>query len=183
VSPSTLVIAALIAAQPSLPSSLTFEQLQSRVPSPPPATGGGGTPAQELTITLVTPRTATPGPGVSAPPPPSQIEVASRRRNVGRVPVERRPELSTDLLVVVGAGSGGDILSWSLARDPRLIRAEQPGPDGLLSGRILYRESADLLVVLPDVPQITQAAIYQPRWTGSEWQLDLIGVAGIGAGR
>ena len=49
----------------------------------------------------------------------------------------------------------------------------------VLTGTVLYRGTVDLLLVLPDSPQIVQAAIYQPHWTGSEWTLDLVGTFGV----
>jgi hypothetical protein len=39
----------------------------------------------------------------------------------------------------------------------------------------LYRARTQFTVVLPDVPQLTQTTLYQPRWTGTSWVLDLIG--------
>lgn len=91
------------------------------------------------------------------------------------MPIERYPELAADKLLIAGTDATGSILAWSLTADPRLVRAEVPGPDGVLTGRLLYRGSADLLAVLPASSSIVQGAVYQPTWTGSEWLLNLVG--------
>ena len=93
----------------------------------------------------------------------------------GRLPRQREPELSSDKVVILARDSGGKILDWQVVPDPRVRRAEAPGPGGELSGRILYRDRADFLFTLPDDPDITRIDFYQPRWTGSNFDLDIIG--------
>jgi hypothetical protein len=109
--------------------------------------------------------------------------VTRRRPGVGALPVERNPELSADQLVVVGAEADGSIVSWSLIKDPRIVRAEQARPDGVLGGRVLYRGEASLLLVLPDSARIVQASIYEPSWTGAEWELTLLGSFNLAVSR
>ena len=165
------------------PAVLTFRELVASVPAAPPAVDGQELGAQELTVTLSAPNgsgAALSSQPAAAPPVAQSFDVLRRRRAVGGLPIERHPELSADQLVVAGLDANGSIVSWSLARDPRLVRAEQPGPDGVLSGRTLYRGSVDLLVVLPDLAQIERGAIYQPVWTGADWQLTMIGSFAVG---
>ena len=177
----------LFAAQPiPAPSALTFRELVASVPAAPPAVDGQEPAAQELTVVLGSPgASGTTLSAQPAAPPPAALNfnVRQRRRAVGGFPIERHPELSDGQLVVAGLDGNGSIVSWSLTRDPRLVRAEQPGPDGVLTGRTLYRGSVDLLVVLPDLAQIEQGAIYQPVWNGADWQLTLIGSFVVGDAR
>jgi CBS domain-containing protein len=53
-------------------------------------------------------------------------------------------------LIVMGAD--GTVLDWRLGRNPRIVRAESPGPDGVLSGSTIQLPSAELLVTVADVP-------------------------------
>ncbi len=99
------------------------------------------------------------------------------------MPIERRPELADGKLLVAGTDETGAILAWSLTTDPRIVRAEVPGADGRLTGRVLYRGSADLLAVLPASSSIVQGAVYQPTWNGSDWLLTLVGTFSVEGGR
>ena len=120
----------------------------------------------------------TPGATLAA----GSFEVVARS-SAGELPVERHPELSADRLLIAGTDASGAILAWSLTTDPRVVRAEVPGPDGRLTGRVVYRGSADLLALLPDASSIVQGAVYQPSWNGSEWSLTLVGTFAVDGAR
>jgi len=111
------------------------------------------------------------------------FEVVARQVSAGSLQRERNPELSADQLVAIGADLTGTMVSWSLIKDPRIVRAEQPGPDGVLTGRILYRATTQLTLALPDLPQLIQVGLYQPRWTGTTWILDLIATFAVAGPR
>jgi hypothetical protein len=137
------------------PATFGFDSLTARVApdAMPPASS-----VQELTVNWnvdVAPAGALLSTN-AAPVPINGFQVVGRRVMVGAMPRERHPELSADQLVVVGAGLDGSPVSWSLIKDPRIVRAEQPGADGVLTGRTLYRASAQLAVVLPNLPQVAQ---------------------------
>ena len=166
--------------------ALAFRELLASMPAAPPAVDGQETAAQELTVVLgAGTASSTILSSQSAAPPPvaSGLDVRQRRRAVGGFPIERHPELSDDQLVVVGLDANGSNVSWSLARDPRVVRAEVSGPNGVLTGRKLYRGSADLVVVLPDLAQIVRGVVYQPAWNGTDWQLTPIGSFAVGGSR
>ncbi len=93
----------------------------------------------------------------------------------GRLPRQREPELSPDKVVIIARDSSGKIRGWQVVADPRVIRSESPAPGGELSGRVLYRDRADFLFALPDDPGIERIDFYQPRWTGINFDLDIIG--------
>jgi hypothetical protein len=91
------------------------------------------------------------------------------------LPRQREPELSSDKVVIIARDSVGKVRDWQVLPDPRIIRAEAPGPGGELSGSVLYRDRADFLFTLPDDPDIERIDFYHPRWTGEKFDLDLIG--------
>ena len=60
-------------------------------------------------------------------------------------------------------------------RDPRLLRAELPGPTGELSGELLYRPEVELLVVVPD--SATMALhVYETYSDGGQFLLRSLGL-------
>jgi hypothetical protein len=153
-------------------SPLPFDALRAAVTSSAAANG-----SQELTVNWNVDTTvgAAPGQNAPAPIPANRFEIAERHVSGGPPARERNPELSPYHLVVVGTDAAGTPLSWSLVADPRIVRAEQPGPDGVLTGAVLYRPQTQFTVTVPDTPQVTQITIYQPRWTGATWVLDPLG--------
>ena len=96
---------------------------------------------------------------------------------------ERQPELSANDLVVVVQDSSGRDIDWRIVPNPRLVRAEAPGPDGLLSGRLFERDDVELLVHIPDVLGADRIQLFSPVWTGKDYRLDPLGQIGIGSGR
>lgn len=107
------------------------------------------------------------------------LRVAGTRRRAGAPPRHRSPELSQDKLMVAAVGAGGKLRWWTLVDDPRLIRAEGPGPDGVLTGQVLYRAAPEFVVAVPDDRTITELRLYHPRWTGEEFVLDLINTVSV----
>ncbi|HEY1304732.1 MAG TPA: hypothetical protein VGF24_14315 [Vicinamibacterales bacterium] len=96
---------------------------------------------------------------------------------------ERQPELSASDLVVVVQDAYGQDVDWRIVPNPRIVRAEVPGPDGLLSGRVIERDDVELLVLIPDVPGADRIQIFSPVWTGKDYRLDPLGQIEIGSGR
>lgn len=88
---------------------------------------------------------------------------------------ERFPQLSYDRLVVVVQDAAGRELDWRLAPNPGIVRADVPGPDGRLRGGTIEIDSVELSIAIPDVEGADRVDIFRPRWTGSEYLLDLVG--------
>jgi hypothetical protein len=107
------------------------------------------------------------------------LRVAGVRRLAGSLPRHRSPELSQDKLMVAAVGAGGKLRWWTLMDDPRLLRAEAPGPDGVLSGQIFYRAEPEFVVNVPEDGGTTELRLYHPRWTGEEFVLDIINTVSI----
>ncbi len=107
--------------------------------------------------------------------PSNLFTVLERRRAVGPLPRQRNPELSSDQIVVVAVGSQGQTIDAQTIPDPRILRAEAPGPTGELSGEVLHHAKTELLIAIPDDPRIVELRLYQPRWTGTVFVLDPLG--------
>lgn len=99
---------------------------------------------------------------------------ASARRD-GALPKQRSAELSPTQVVVVALDAEGRMRWCGLVADPRLLRAEVPGPDGVLSGQVIYRESAEFVIQYPDDEAVTEVRLYHPDWDGQKFSLELVG--------
>lgn len=99
---------------------------------------------------------------------------ASARRD-GALPKQRSAELSPVQVVVVALDAEGRMRWCGLVTDPRLLRAEVPGPDGELTGQVIYRESAEFVVQYPDDELVTEVRLYHPDWDGQKFSLELVG--------
>ena len=112
-------------------------------------------------------------------PSAHRISVIDQKVIRGTLPIQRNPQLSEDQLVIVALNAQGNEVTRLYHHDPRLIRAETADPDGKLTTENLYRESVEFVIALPRIPAIKSILILQPRWTGSEFQLDAIGKTDI----
>ena len=109
----------------------------------------------------------------------ADAQLLRRVRGVGPLPAERDPQLSTDHLVVVSSDAAGREIDWRLVLDPRLIRAEVPDDQGRLTGRLLQRTEANLLVEIPDGLDIVRVRVYAPEWTSGGFLLRLVATADL----
>lgn len=105
--------------------------------------------------------------------PVNRFEVVSRSSLAGPLVRERDPQWSEHDLVVIAVNAAGQETSWQKVRDPRILRSEQPGPTGELSGTILIRPDVELLVVLPD--GAVSLVVYETAWAGEQFVLRQLG--------
>lgn len=96
-------------------------------------------------------------------------------RREGGLPKQRSAELSPTHIVVVAFDAEGHMRWCGLVADPRLLRAEAPGPDGQLTGQVLYKESAEFVIQYPDDEAVTEVRLYHPDWDGQKFSLALVG--------
>jgi len=111
---------------------------------------------------------------VEGQPPPATFTTLERRRAAGTLMRHRSLDLASDQIVISGLNAAGVEIYRGVMADPRILRAEAPGPTGELAGRVLYRAATEFLVDLPDDPALTEVKLYHPRWTGTAFALDLI---------
>jgi hypothetical protein len=107
---------------------------------------------------------------------PSLFTLLERRRIQGWLPRQRNPELLSEQIVVVAMDAQGFEVDWQLISDPRILRSEGPGPLGELSGMVLHQAMTELPITVPDDPAITELRLYHPRWTGTAFALDFLGM-------
>ncbi|MGH8614967.1 MAG: hypothetical protein ACREYF_23835 [Gammaproteobacteria bacterium] len=113
-------------------------------------------------------------------PTDNTATVLSQRRIRGELPKQRNPELSQQHLFVVGLNAQGEETSRTVMLDPRILRAETAESSGqLTSSELFYRNDVIFSVTIPDDASAIALRIYQPRWTGTEFALDLIGEANL----
>lgn len=93
----------------------------------------------------------------------------------GALPKQRSAELSPTQVVVVALDAEGRMRWCGLVEDPRQLRAEVPGPDGELTGRVIYKESAEFVVSYPDDESIREIRLYHPEWDGQKFSLAPVG--------
>jgi hypothetical protein len=101
--------------------------------------------------------------------------VLDRRDLAVGVVRERDPQLAADRLVVIAVDAAGATVDWRIVADPTVLRAEEPDPTGLLSGRTLTQPAAELRVALAADPRISEIRLYKPRWTGTAFVLEPLG--------
>lgn len=109
--------------------------------------------------------------------PGKRVKILKRRKTTQTVRRKRYPELSSKHIVIIARNKKGEEIDQSVLLDPRLIRAEIFSPESgqiVHSGKI-YRADVDFIVDLPDDDGIDRIEFYHPRWTGTEFELELIG--------
>src|SRR5262245_44604549 len=137
------------------------------------------TSGSELTIRWIVGAGPSGTPAGGASPPLDQFDLVRRRAIEWTAVRERDPQLSLDQIVVVARDGDGRELGWQQIKDPRIIRAESPGPDGTLSGQILQRALTEIVVTLPAGMSATELRIYEPNWTGTEFVLRALGSVAV----
>lgn len=114
-----------------------------------------------------------------AQPPTNAFTVERRSWLSGSLPRRRDRQLSQDQLVIVAFDAQGNRIDTQFIPDPRVLRAESPGPRGEMRGETLHHATTELLITLPDDPSITELRVYQPHWNGSTFLLDLLGTINL----
>src|SRR5262245_58426326 len=107
------------------------------------------------------------------------VRIVSRVRGEGPLPQERDPQLSPDRLVVVSSDAAGRELDWRIVPDPRFIRGETADAQGRITSRRLQRAEANLLVDIPDRPDIVLLRVYATEWVNDAFVLRLVATADL----
>jgi hypothetical protein len=104
----------------------------------------------------------------------NRLEVLAERVVSGSLPHDRQPDFSGDQVLVVATDGTGATLSWQLLPDPRIVRAEEVGSDGILHGTVLLRTDPIFTFSFPDGVQPAAISIFKPRANDGDWEFDLI---------
>ena len=83
--------------------------------------------------------------GPSTAQPVDIFTLMARRSLHGLLPRQRNPEVSADQIAILAVNAEGTEIDGQLISDPRILRAEQPGPNGQLRGEVLQHVNTELL--------------------------------------
>ena len=107
--------------------------------------------------------------------PPKAVAETVARVKSGPLRTARGRTLAPDRLVVVALDAEDRLKGLAIVQDPRIRRLEYPYGNGeLVSDGIEYADESELAVTLPDDASIEKIRVYSTRWTGVEYQLDLV---------
>lgn len=115
------------------------------------------------------------GQAAGAARPADTLVLTAQTLSSGFLRRDRRPQLSADMLVLVVRAADGRELDWRTTPNPRILRAETPQPDGRLTGQFFELPDVDLFMAIPRLLDASAVRIYQPRWTGTDYALDIVG--------
>lgn len=107
----------------------------------------------------------------------THVNIRSETVSTERPPRQRNPELSEDQLVVIGLDNAGIEIMRTLILDPRFVRSEAFGANGIVSSEKHLLTEAVFGVTLPDNERLSSIEIYQPHWNGQQYLLRLQGKA------
>jgi hypothetical protein len=101
-------------------------------------------------------------------------QVLTSQVKQGSLPKHRSFELATDQLLLVTVDEKSRLRWWSTLPDPRVLRAERPGPNGTLTGEVIFQSSLNFSLNIPDDDAAVELRLYHPQWNGQEFNLVLI---------
>jgi hypothetical protein len=124
---------------------------------------------QELHLAWESPQAVAGQP--AQPTPMAAPRVLARTRRAGAFPRLRSLELTEEKIFVAALDASGALRGWSLIPDPRFVRFEEPGPDGVLTGRIVAVEHPEFLAQVPDDGTVVEIRLFEPRRSGETFTL------------
>jgi hypothetical protein len=107
--------------------------------------------------------------------PADIFTLLTRRSLPGSLPRQRNPQVSAEQIIILAVTAEGTEIDGQLIPDPRILRAEQPSPEGELRGEVLHHVNTELLISIPDDPRIVELRLYKPTWTGTTFIWDRLG--------
>ena len=134
--------------------------------------------SQEFHLRWTTGDEASLGPSPLANPQ-AGLTIVTIRVTAGPAPQLRSLRLATNRLFAAAVDAENALRSWTIVPDPRVIRAESFGPDGVIEGQTLYRPDADLFVTIPGDDTVVGLRVYQPRWDGQAFHLTPLGAVPV----
>ena len=135
--------------------------------------------SQEFHLRWTTGDETPPSPSPLANPSAGELTVVTIRITAGPAPQLRSLRLATNRLFVAAVDAENVLRSWTIVPDPRIIRAESFGPDGVIEGQTLYRPDADLFVTITGDDAIVGLHVYQPLWDGQAFHLTPLGAVPV----
>jgi hypothetical protein len=126
--------------------------------------------ASELRVVL------DPQPTASGSSTPNRARMVSRAKSESPFPRLRVLELAEGMLVVVSLTRDGVLAGWSTSPDPRFVRLEVPGPDGVLTGQVVKVPRPEFLALMPDDPSVVEVRVLEPVHSSTGFTLKQVAV-------
>lgn len=104
----------------------------------------------------------------------ASISLRSSVVKQGSLPKRRSFQLASDHLLIVTVDKQSRLRWWSTIPDPRILRAESPGPDGVLTGEVIFQKSVNFTLNVPEDSEAVEVRLYHPRSTGQDFMPVLI---------
>ena len=121
---------------------------------------------RQLNITLSTPDKPRTTPEEELRSTVASVSVRNSVVKQGGLPRRRSFELASDQLLVITVDDQSRLRWWSTIPDPRILRAERPGADGVLTGEVIFQKTANFTLNIPDDSAAVELRLYHPRSTG-----------------
>jgi hypothetical protein len=111
---------------------------------------------------------------------PGMLNLSNSATRAGAAPRPRNLELAATHMLVIAVDELQQLLWWNQFPDPRILRAEVPDANGQQHiGRTFYLTETEFAVAYPNNPATHELRFYHPLWTGTEFQLELIGSVSV----
>ena len=124
---------------------------------------------RQLNITLSTPDQLKTTPEEELRSTAASVSVRSSVVKQGSLPRHRSFELASDQILMMTVDAQSRLRWWSTIPDPRVLRAERPGPDGVLTGEVIFLKTVNFTLNIPDDSAAVELRLYHPRSTGQEF--------------
>jgi hypothetical protein len=144
----TTGVVTLAAGQAQAPAR-TFEALRSAVPQ------ASAEEALQIRVRWLADR-----PAVNPAQAVNRFQVLAIERVSPAPQRDRRPEVTSQNIVVVTHDTAGVERDWRIVQDPRVVRSESASAD-VLRGETLYYMDTELLLVVPALPDIARVQFYK----------------------
>ena len=99
----------------------------------------------------------------------ANVSLRSSTIKEGSLPRRRSFQLTSDQLLIITVDNQSRLRWWFTIPDPRILRAEGPGPDGVLTGEVIFQKSVNFTLHIPNDSAAVELRMYHPRWTGQEF--------------
>ena len=102
---------------------------------------------------------------------PTELRIVRRIVAGSHMPRLRSVRIAEGRLLAAAVDASGTLRGVAVIADPRVVRSEWPGPDGVLTGRTLRLPRAEFLLPVPDEANVVAIRLFEPRWNGEAFVL------------
>ena len=104
-----------------------------------------------------------------------RLAVAAARTVAGNLPRLRSVQLGETEIFLAAVDANQQLVWWHVMSDPRQLRIQTVNATGEISCQVIYQTNIDFPISYPDETSIKEVRLYHPHWTGTKFELLLIG--------